>query len=237
MVVEPDLDLEHHYAGSDKFYDIHVCDEDAWTFQFEFEYEEDDEWIEGGSFDIEAMAVAPEGNKVWMFEKKQHWEKKVWGWPRVFESESITEALRSAGKDRFIQIKVREITKIPRPCEVAPEAWEWLAKPENLFFGRSIIESKSLLFVRFIFIGFSCSNLSPGERKKEREKELTLRFVFFFLYDIVLPIHSCRREDCYKCLQIQEDARIWPPRWTCGHVHQWHRLYKVSSDLLDDHGG
>jgi hypothetical protein len=143
VVVEPDLDLEHDYAGSDKFYDIHVCEEDAWTFQFEFEYEEDDEWIEGGSFDIEAMAVAPQGDKVWMFEKKQHWEKKVWGWPRVFESESINEALASAGKDKFIQIKVREITKMPRPCEVAPEAWEWLAKPENLFFGRSIIESKS----------------------------------------------------------------------------------------------
>ena len=145
MVVEPDLDMEHpEYAGSGKFYDIHVCDEDAWTFQFEFEYEEDDQWIEGGSFDIEAIAVSPQGDKVWMFEKKQHWEKKVWSWPRVFESENIKDALKYAGKDRFIQIKVREITKFPRPCEEAPEAWEWLSKPENLFFGRSIIENEKI---------------------------------------------------------------------------------------------
>lgn len=142
VVVEPDLDMKHHSAGSGEFYDIHICKEDLWTFQFEFEYEEDGAWIEGGSFDIEAMVVSPDGDKVWMFEKRQHWEKNIHGWPRVFESDNIREALQDAGKDRFIQIKLREITKIPRACEKAPEAWEWLSKPENDLFGRKIIEDE-----------------------------------------------------------------------------------------------
>merc|ERR1712107_521713 len=51
------------------------------------------EWHEWGSFDVEAMAVAPEGNKVWMFEKKQHWEDDVKMWPRIFESDDLAEAL------------------------------------------------------------------------------------------------------------------------------------------------
>ncbi len=61
VVVEPDLDLRRGGAGSGEFYDIHICKEDLWTFQFEFEYEDGGAWVEGGSFDIEAMVVAPEG--------------------------------------------------------------------------------------------------------------------------------------------------------------------------------
>ena len=150
VVVEPDVDLRHHKAGSGEFYDVHVCDKDHWTFQFEFEYADSETgaWVEGGSFDVEAMAVAPEGNKVWMFEKKQHWEKKVHEWPRVFESDDIEKALQEAvlkKKDNnFIKIKMKQITTFPRPCEMAPEAWKWLSQKENSMFGRKIIEDEKI---------------------------------------------------------------------------------------------
>ncbi|QDZ24242.1 hypothetical protein HOP50_12g67780 [Chloropicon primus] len=146
VVVEPDVEMNHGTAGSGKFYDIHVCKKDHWTFQFEFEYADDSTglWVKGGSFDVEAMVVAPQGNKVWLFEKKQHWEKEVYAWPRVFESDDIAEALAGAGKDRFVQIKMRQITTFPRACEKAPEAWEWLSRPENALFGRKIIEDEKI---------------------------------------------------------------------------------------------
>eukprot|EP00216_Chloropicon_sp_CCMP2111_P001523 CAMPEP_0198234076 /NCGR_PEP_ID=MMETSP1446-20131203/170_1 /TAXON_ID=1461542 ORGANISM="Unidentified sp, Strain CCMP2111" /NCGR_SAMPLE_ID=MMETSP1446 /ASSEMBLY_ACC=CAM_ASM_001112 /LENGTH=558 /DNA_ID=CAMNT_0043914805 /DNA_START=423 /DNA_END=2099 /DNA_ORIENTATION=- len=145
VVVEPELELEHETAGKGEFYDVHLCDDDVWTFQFEFEYGEDGVWNEGGSFDIEAIVTAPEGDKFWLFEKKQHWEDNVWGWPRVFESENVMEALENEERgSKFIEIKVKELLKFPRACEVAPEAWDWLSQPENSFWATEIIESESI---------------------------------------------------------------------------------------------
>mmetsp|Transcript_547 Transcript_547/g.2090 ORF Transcript_547/g.2090 Transcript_547/m.2090 type:complete len:578 (+) Transcript_547:123-1856(+) len=148
VVVEPDLEMNHHTAGKNEFYDVHICKQDHWTFQFEFEHADSytGEWHEWGSFDVEAMAVAPEGNKVWMFEKKQHWEDDVKMWPRIFESDDLAEALaaKRGSKDRFIKIKMRQVGTLPRPCEEAPEAWEWLSRPENAFFGRKIIEDEMI---------------------------------------------------------------------------------------------
>ena len=154
VVVEPDVDMRHSNAGSGDFYDVHVCAKDFWTFQFEFEYADGETgvWTKGGSFDVEAMVVAPQGNKVWLFEKKQHWEKDVYKWPRIFESDDVAEALRQAGDSRdhardgakVIRIKMRQITTLPRACEKAPEAWEWLARQENAHFGRQIIESEAI---------------------------------------------------------------------------------------------
>lgn len=146
VVVEPELQLNHHTAGKGEFYDVHLCDQDTWTFQFEFEYEDNNQWVKGGSFDIEAMVVSPAGDKFWLFEKKQHWEDNVWGWPRVFESPNVAQALRYKRGDHFIQTKAREITKFPRACEKAPEAWRWLARPSNSFWAERIIEGMNLLY-------------------------------------------------------------------------------------------
>merc|ERR1719247_1138057 len=64
----------------------------------------------------------------------------------------VAEALRQAGDSRdhardgakVIRIKMRQITTLPRACEKAPEAWEWLARQENAHFGRQIIESEAI---------------------------------------------------------------------------------------------
>ena len=149
VTLEPDLDLAHPDANKDgSHYEMHVCSDDVWTFQFEFEYKDDftGAWVEGGSFDVEAMVVAPQGDRFWLFEKKQHWEDNAWGWPRIFESDDVSLAIQRAapGAERFQQITVREIAKFPRACEQAPEAWDWLAQPENAVWAERIMEDEMI---------------------------------------------------------------------------------------------